>query len=121
MELPIGWWSNFLTVANLNGLEEALLPCSLQKIFGFLDHHFFEILPSNIYEESNLLTVRKYALRIVNRTSILFREIISPPELGEIIEISGGPRHLSTIPLKNFHLFKIAESVINFCLKKISN
>ena len=41
--------------------------------------------------------------------------------LGEIIESSGGPRHLSTIPLKNFHLFKIAESVINFCLKKFSN
>ena len=38
--------------------------------------------------------------------------------VGEIIEFSGGPRHLSTIPLKNFHLFKIAESVINFCLKK---
>ena len=37
---------------------------------------------------------------------------------GEIIGSSGGPRHLSTIPLKNFHLFKIAESVINLCLKK---
>ena len=37
---------------------------------------------------------------------------------GEIIESSGGPRHLSTILLKNFHLFKIAESVINFCFKK---
>ena len=37
---------------------------------------------------------------------------------GEIIESSSGPRHLSTIPLKNFHLFKIAESLINFCLKK---
>ena len=35
----------------------------------------------------------------------------------EIKEFSGGPRHLSTIPLKNFYLFKIAESVINFCLK----
>ena len=30
----------------------------------------------------------------------------------------GGPRHLSTIPLKNFHLFKIADSVINFYFKK---
>ena len=39
----------------------------------------------------------------------------------EIIEYSGGSRHLSTIPLKNFHLFKIAESVINFYLKKFSN
>ena len=36
----------------------------------------------------------------------------------EIIESSGGPRHLSTIPLKTFYLFKIAESVINLCLKK---
>ena len=40
---------------------------------------------------------------------------------GEIIESSGGPRHLSTISLKIFHLFKITESVINFCLKKNSN
>ena len=39
----------------------------------------------------------------------------------EIIKSSGGPRHLSTIPLKNFHLFKIAKSIINFYLKKISN
>ena len=38
--------------------------------------------------------------------------------VGEIIESSGGSRHLSIILLKNFHLFKIAESVINFCLKK---
>ena len=38
--------------------------------------------------------------------------------LGEIIESSGGPRHLSTIPLKNFHLFRIAELIINLCLKK---
>ena len=33
----------------------------------------------------------------------------------------GGPRHLSTIPLKDSHLFKIAESVISFCLKKNSD
>ena len=37
---------------------------------------------------------------------------------GEIIKSSGEPRHLSTILLKNFHLFKIAELVINFYLKK---
>ena len=42
-------------------------------------------------------------------------------KLGEIIESFGGPCHLSTILLKNFHLFKIAESVINLCLKKFSN
>ena len=41
--------------------------------------------------------------------------------LEEIIEYSGGPCHLSTILLKDFHLFKIAEPIINFCLKKISN
>ena len=40
-----------------------------------------------------------------------------PSFIREIIESSSGPRHLSTIPLKNFHLFKIAESVINLCLK----
>ena len=39
----------------------------------------------------------------------------------EIIESPGGPHHLSTIPLKNFHMFKIVESVINFSFKKISN
>ena len=39
----------------------------------------------------------------------------------EIIEFSGALRHLSIISLKNFYLFKIIESVINFCLKKFSN
>ena len=34
--------------------------------------------------------------------------------IGEIIQPSSGPHHLSTIPLKNSHLFKIAESVISF-------
>ena len=38
-------------------------------------------------------------------------------EFGEIIQSSGGPRHLSTILLKGSHLFKIAESVIKFYLK----
>ena len=33
----------------------------------------------------------------------------------EIIKPSDESRHLSTIPLKNSHLFKIAESVISFC------
>ena len=40
---------------------------------------------------------------------------------GEIIKSFGGPRHLSTILLKNFNLFKIAKSVISFYFKKISN
>ena len=40
---------------------------------------------------------------------------------GEIIESSSRLRHLFTIPLKIFYLFKIAESVINFYLKKFSN
>ena len=35
--------------------------------------------------------------------------LLEGPSCGEIIESSGGPRYLSTIPLKNFHLFKIAE------------
>ena len=33
----------------------------------------------------------------------------------------GEPHHLSTILLKNFQLSKIAESIINFNLKKNSN
>ena len=40
------------------------------------------------------------------------------PFLGKIIESFGGPRHLSTISLKNFHLFKTTESVINLYFKK---
>ena len=35
-------------------------------------------------------------------------------KIGEMIESSGGPCYLSTILLKNFHLFKIAESIIGF-------
>ena len=42
-------------------------------------------------------------------------------DIGEIIESSDGSRHLFIIPLKNFHLFKLVESVINFNLKKNSN
>ena len=33
---------------------------------------------------------------------------------GEIMLSFGGPRHLSIIPLKDSHLFKIAELVISF-------
>ena len=40
------------------------------------------------------------------------------PFLGEIIESFGGPRHMSIISLKNFHLFKTTESVINLYFKK---
>ena len=47
--------------------------------------------------------------------------LLSHPQQGEIIESSGGPRHLSTISLKNFHLFKIAKLIINFCLKFFFN
>ena len=39
----------------------------------------------------------------------------------DIIQSFGGPCHLSTIPLKGFYLFKIVESVISFCFKKIYN
>ena len=42
-------------------------------------------------------------------------------ESREIIQSSSGPRHLSTISLKDSYLFKIAESIISFCLKKKSN
>ena len=43
------------------------------------------------------------------------------PRVGEIIPSSSGPRHSYTISLKDFHLFKIAELIISFCLKKICN
>ena len=42
-------------------------------------------------------------------------------DYGKIIESSSEPRHLSIIPLKKFYFFKIAELVINFCLKFFSN
>ena len=41
--------------------------------------------------------------------------------MGEIIQYSDRPRHLLTIPLKDHNLFKIAELLINFRLKKFSN
>ena len=41
--------------------------------------------------------------------------------MGEIIQYSDRSRHLLTIPLKDHHLFKIVESLINFRLKKFSN
>ena len=43
------------------------------------------------------------------------------PKSGEIIESFRGLCQLFTISLKNFYLFKIAESVINFRFKKFSN
>ena len=48
-------------------------------------------------------------------------QISLAPDFGEIIQYIGGLCHLSTIPLKNSHLFKIGKSVINFCSKKFSN
>ena len=47
-----------------------------------------------------------------------YRKNSNQHKTGEIIECSDRPHHLSTIPLKNFHLFKIAELIINFYLKK---
>ena len=43
------------------------------------------------------------------------------PPFREIIKLSGTPRHLFIIPLKVFHLFKIAKLVINLYLKFFSN
>ena len=53
-----------------------------------------------------------------NKASQIGWEIFVISTIGEIIQSSDGPRHLSTILLKNFYLFKIAESVISFYLKK---
>ena len=52
---------------------------------------------------------------------VLRIQLFNASSIGEIIPSSGGPCHLSTIPLKDSHLFKIAESVISFCFKKIYN
>ena len=40
------------------------------------------------------------------------------PNSRAIIQSSGRSRHLSTITLKDSHLFKIVESIISFCLKE---
>ena len=40
---------------------------------------------------------------------------------GEIIQSSGGPRHLFTIPLKDYHLFKIAELEFVFKHKLVTD
>ena len=45
------------------------------------------------------------------KTAINYVEVAKQ---GEIIQSFGRPRHLSTILLKDSHLFKIAESVIIF-------
>ena len=51
-----------------------------------------------------------------------FKTVLSSVSLvREIIKSSNRSRYLSTILLKNSHLFKIAESVISFYFKKISN
>ena len=42
-------------------------------------------------------------------------------EYREIIQYSGESRHLSTILVKNSHLFKIAKLVISFCFKIFFN
>ena len=39
----------------------------------------------------------------------------------QTIQSFSRPRHLSTIPLKNFHLFKIVELVISFYFKNFFN
>ena len=56
-------------------------------------------------------------LSCLNFQQLMLCSLYVPQEFREIIESSGESRHLSTIPLKNFHLFKIAESIINFYLK----
>ena len=43
--------------------------------------------------------------------------ICSAPKEEKLYNSHGGLRHLSTIPVKDSHLFKIAESVFSFYLK----
>ena len=74
------------------------------KIFFFLGGLFHEVVK---------LETNDWVLLLIPLHSVT--------AAGEIIEPSDGPRYFSTISLKNFHLFKIAELVINFCLKKFSN
>ena len=69
---------------------------------------------SELASKVNLFRVSRAQYITLNSTNI--GEAI---KIGEIMESSGGLRHLSTILLKNFHLFKIVE--INFYLKKFSN
>ena len=61
----------------------------------------FEIDPSRVRSKMDFL---KWIIKWV-----VFEKLYSP---------HGRPRYLSTILLKDSHLFKIVESVISFCLKK---
>ena len=80
----------------------------MRRIFGIL----------RVEEEAQFVTV-VFVLRETLLKFFVFRWIRTcGADFGEIIESSGRPRHLSTIPLKNFHLFKITKLVINFYLKK---
>ena len=44
-------------------------------------------------------------------------KIVNPQFYEKLCYLHGGPHHLSTIPLKESHLFKTAESIISFSLK----
>ena len=57
----------------------------------------------------------------LERHETIFELNFSTPSSREIIESSSGPHHLFIILLKNFHMFKIVELVINFYFKKKSN
>ena len=62
----------------------------------------------------NKISTQPYVLSWVSFVGLM--GLIHIPKIGEIIQSSCGPRHLSTIPLKDSYLFKIFESVISFYL-----
>ena len=60
-------------------------------------------------------------LGLAYRHTACYSKPLCKSNLGEIIQFSSGSLHLSTILLKDSHLFKIIELVISFCFNKISN
>ena len=76
-----------------------------------------EMIPIGFQCDDKPIQVRRKPIYAIMTTS-QFTHLLST--LREIKESFGGTPHLSIIPLKNFHMFKIVVSVINFYLKKIS-
>ena len=68
----------------------------------------------NLYKIKNYDRTLKKKRRITLKKERLMLIIMG---LEKLYSPHGGPRHLSTIPVKGSHLFKIAESVFSFYLK----
>ena len=112
--------SNYLALLNLFNTRQSVRD-DIQAIFGARGHGGLETylgLPQ-VGGKSKDNAFKGLQEKITKRMMSQKENFIS--KAGEIIESFGGSCHLYTIPLIDFHLFKITESVISFYFKKISN